>query len=207
MDGFRFDALSRACAAGHTRRGLSRLLGAVALGSAMALSGLAEPSAKRKKRKKGKGKKKSQRPDPVSPPPAFCETQPDGNPCGECRVCRGGTCVTAPDDTACTGGGRCLLGVCKDPPTCPALCPFCQVCNAATGQCEACPGNCVYCLTLHDRSTVCVGDQSGVNCGTGACTAASDCADPNALCVMQSHGTGHRCDHICYLRPWNGSLH
>lgn len=200
MDGSRFDALSRSFSAGHTRRGLSRLLGVAAMGSAVALSGLAGGSAKGKTRKKGK--KKARRSVPEIPRLPFCATQPEGNPCGECRICRAGACVAAPDDTACTGGGRCLLGVCQVPPACPALCPFCQVCNAATGQCEACPGTCVYCLTLPDRSTVCVGNRSAVTCGTGACSSVSDCP-PSNLCVTSSTdlATGVTTSFACLQGP------
>jgi hypothetical protein len=91
MDGSRFDALSRSLAAGHSRRGLTRLLGSLALGGASSRLGVAESEAK----KKHKPKKKA------CPP---CKTRKKGK-------CKG----LLPDGSACTGG-TCQGGVCLPTP-------------------------------------------------------------------------------------------
>src|SRR5215211_3521583 len=49
MDGSRFDALSRSLAANRSRRGLTRLLGGVAVAGPLGLLGLTETGAKKKK--------------------------------------------------------------------------------------------------------------------------------------------------------------
>ena len=57
MDGSDVDALARSLAAGHARRGLTRLLGGLVLGVPLALLGRTEAEAKKKKRKKKKKQK------------------------------------------------------------------------------------------------------------------------------------------------------
>src|SRR5262249_38343340 len=67
MDGSRFDAWSRALVTGHSRRGLTRLLGGLTLGSLVSRVDFAEIGAKKKKHKKHKRHAIS---PPVSPPPS-----------------------------------------------------------------------------------------------------------------------------------------
>jgi hypothetical protein len=71
MDGSRVATLSRALAAAHSRRGLSRLLGAVTLAGSWALLGLemAEAKRRKKKRKKKTGAAPTTSPPPPPPPP------------------------------------------------------------------------------------------------------------------------------------------
>ena len=96
MDADRFDSVARSLRMPHTRRGVTHVLGGLALGP-LALLGLAGAEAKRKKKKK---KKKS--PAPTVAPPQ----QPD--PCASCsgdEVCTGGRCVVP----ACGSGGPCRV--------------------------------------------------------------------------------------------------
>ncbi len=59
MDQTRFDALTKSLTAGHSRRGITRLLGGLALSSPLvSWLGVAESEAKKKTKKKKKKKKK-----------------------------------------------------------------------------------------------------------------------------------------------------
>ena len=93
MDADRFDTLSRALTPGHSRRGLTRLLGGALLGGPLAALGLAESEAKRKKKKKTNKRTTSPPPPPPPPPPS----PPDD--CGGCDddgfACTSNTCVPA----------------------------------------------------------------------------------------------------------------
>ena len=66
MDADRFDAVTRSLREARSRRGLTRLLGALTLGGPLALLGAAETEAKRKKKKK---KKTGTTPTATAPPP------------------------------------------------------------------------------------------------------------------------------------------
>jgi hypothetical protein len=110
------------------------------------------------------------------PNPGFQCT--NNNDCTGGLVCIRQTCQACSDTGQCSGNQVCLNGTCQNPgpgpgPVCPAQCPFCQQCNAATGQCEVCPGNCGSCFTLLDRSTVC-GDGGTSDC-SATCTTATPC--------------------------------
>ncbi len=94
MDKTHFNAFTRALTGslrdGTTRRGLTRLISGLALGS---LLGLADADAgKKKKKKKKKKKRKNQPPPPPSPPPPPCceeMTCPAGyKACSNRRCCR-----------------------------------------------------------------------------------------------------------------------
>ena len=50
MDGLAFDRLTKSLTQPHSRRGLSRLLGGVAVGGALPLLGVREGAAKKKKK-------------------------------------------------------------------------------------------------------------------------------------------------------------
>src|SRR5262245_27981793 len=54
MDAARFDALSRAFVAGHSRRGVTRLLGGLAIAGSLVGPGSTETQAKHKHKKKHK---------------------------------------------------------------------------------------------------------------------------------------------------------
>ena len=62
MDGSQFDALSRALAAAHSRRGLTGLLGGLLVGGSLPLLYAAEGAAKRKKAAPKKAKKAKAKP-------------------------------------------------------------------------------------------------------------------------------------------------
>ena len=70
MDAEPLDALARTLATGHSRRGVTRLLGGLALGGQLGLLGLAAAEAKRSKKKTKKGKKAARKqPDATAPSP------------------------------------------------------------------------------------------------------------------------------------------
>ena len=128
MDDGAFDAVTRSLTASltgsTTRRGMTRLLGGLALGGPLALVGLVGAEAKCKKK------------------------------CGPCKRCKKGKCKkNRPDGTACPGGtcqsGRCIAAGPSLPPpspcttaaTCPAP-PASQRCAQATcigGTCGIAP--------------------------------------------------------------------
>src|SRR5215217_1712982 len=95
MDDGAFDGLTRSLTASltgrTTRRGITRLLGGLALGGPLTLLGLGEAEAKCKKS------------------------------CGPCKRCKKGKCKPKPAGTACAGGtcqgGSCVLAACisQDP--------------------------------------------------------------------------------------------
>jgi hypothetical protein len=149
MENDAFDSLTRSFTASHsdsmTRRGITRLLGGLALGGPLAVLGWAEVEAKCKKK------------------------------CGPCKRCKKGKCKPKPAGTACTGGtcqgGACVQSsascVSQDPAvvcsagcgtkidncgraiTCP--CPAGQTClgnGTCAGTCNpsqqsSCPEGCI----------------------------------------------------------------
>jgi hypothetical protein len=110
----------------------------------------------------------------------------NNNDCTGGLVCIAQTCQACTDTRQCSGNQVCLNGTCQTPgpgpgPVCPALCPPCQVCNSATGQCEVCPANCNVCVLLADRTSKCGNATfplSGVPCTTSA-----DCPEGRKDCV------------------------
>ncbi len=160
MDADRFDAVARSLRTARSRRGLTHLLGTLALGGPLALLELTETEAGRKKKKKKKRSVAT-----VPPPPATCvEGQRPCNgacipsnqcctdsECGEVapRCCRG-TCLRAgeccfnsecPPDKICQAGG-CVCpsgqeeigGVCGTRPACTTQGGNCT-CPSTTGSC------------------------------------------------------------------------
>jgi hypothetical protein len=114
------------------------------------------------------------------------------NPCPAGVPASGATGLTGPAGPAGPAGPGAGL-------VCPALCPFCEICNPATGQCEACPANCNFCSTLYDRSTVC-GESVATSCVP--CTTSADCPQiPNVCpryCVVNSTSLStHQTDSLC----------
>ena len=112
-----------------------------------------------------------------------CACREAGTACtaATARQCCSGVC----DGTVCAGTAGLLgptgpPGPPGPPPVCPAICPPCQVCNSATGQCEVCPAACIRCFTLTDRSTVC---GTGVSLHCDPCTTAADCPIAGSHCI------------------------
>src|SRR5690242_7069246 len=113
MDESRFDAFSRAVAQTRSRRGLTRLLGGLAVGDPLGLLHRPETAAKGKKHKKRKPSPAAP-PSPPSPPPC---------PAGQ-RLCRG-TCSAVTHcciDGDCADGKTCQQGTCACPADKPHLC-------------------------------------------------------------------------------------
>jgi hypothetical protein len=173
MDGSRFDALSRSLVRGHSRRGLSQVLGGLVLSGLLTRRGLTEAAAKRKKKKK-----KRPTAPPVSPP-----TPP---PCPEGQKLCGGRCLSVLiccDDTDCAGGRTCQNGTCACPADKLHLCPgstVCQECCTVT-DCrpdtfddgQACTNGQCVCPEGTRRCPSGSGTMAGF-CGQQCCTA-SDC--------------------------------
>jgi hypothetical protein len=93
MDSHQFDDLARWLSAPGSRR----LVLAALLGGALSALPPANSTAKKGK---GKGKKRKRKKRGGSPPPSP-------------PVCQG-----VPNDSPCSGPGRCLDGLCNQPPTC-----------------------------------------------------------------------------------------
>jgi hypothetical protein len=174
MDGSRFDALSRALVAGHSRRGLTRVLSSLVLGGSLVVLGAAETVAKKK------GKKRQKR----RPAVPFCAGKADGTACGNGTVCLAGAC-------ACPGGTRdCGSGVCQQ---------CCADSDCATfcidGACAPCP----RCYVLN-AAAQCARTQAPMNgrcpCGfaesSGQClkNGCRDCFENvGGICVPEPPGT------------------
>src|SRR5215217_2702688 len=119
MDHGTFDRMTRSFSRPRpgtmTRRGITRLLGGLALGGPLALLGLTNAEAKCKKK------------------------------CGACKRCKQGKCKPKPAGTACAGGtcqgGRCVAGEACVPESAAATCAGrCGTGTNACGQAVACPG-------------------------------------------------------------------
>jgi hypothetical protein len=112
MDRSSFDALARsltgALAGTTTRRGITQLLGGLALGGPLALLRRGEADAKCKKK------------------------------CGPCKRCKKGKCKKKAAGTACPGGtcqgGACVPATASPPPP-PAPLTCAEVCGANCGMC------------------------------------------------------------------------
>ena len=179
MESDAFDSLTRSLIGAHpgsmTRRGITRLLGGLALAGPLTLLGFAEADAKKKscppckKRKHGKCKKKL----------------PNGTPCNG-GACDSGRCVAVlatecvaqcggkvcgPDGCGGQCGPGCAIGCCKDgacvagntEATCGLHGEMCQACAADS----SCPfGECVRTCPGSLESGVCtafIGDPDGLN--------------------------------------------
>jgi hypothetical protein len=156
MDADRFDRLSHLFAATGSRRAIL-WLGATALLEATTRGANARTRCLECERPTKRGR---------------CRPTPDGTTCRDnpCFACVGGRCRERAADSPCAGSGRCLNGVCNQPPTClpPGFrCPS-----------DCCSGVCVIEL----------GETTG-SCGKGGtgtpCFAPDDCQ--SGSCV------GYRC--------------
>src|SRR5262245_28101031 len=140
MDAARFDALSRAFAVGHSRRGVTRLLGGLAIAGSLDGPRSTETLAKHKHKRKHKKKcaqagqptnKKHKQccsglivdgsgvcnPSNLSPPPPVPPPPPCATTCTGCCDAAGG-CQPGTSSGSCGGGGA-----------------ACQVCGGSTPVC------------------------------------------------------------------------
>lgn len=148
VDAGRFDALSRLWSNRSARRSLARVLAGAAIGSAVTHPLGTDVAAKRcgpcRKQKQGRCRGKKPNGTPCGGVcqecrNGACAAKANGTGCGAvCQECRDGACVTSPDNTNCDGTGRCLSGVCIDPPTCSASLVACSAGNPET----CCSGIC-----------------------------------------------------------------
>ena len=157
MDADRFDDVLRALVSRASRRGILRALSSALL--ATLPSALTRPEVAAKKWRKRKKRKKKRR-AVVSPPPPVCTGKPD--------------------DSSCDGTGKCLAGVCNQPPTCRTFLMNCSGPN--TGTC--CSDNC--------------GPATAPFCFAGGagkhCLASNDCFSESCIGHRcQRGGTGSRC--------------
>jgi hypothetical protein len=153
MDAERFERILRTMSTSPSRRqALSGLLGAL-LGGALS-SGSILSAAKKKgkggKGKKGKGKGKKGGKGKTKKPqcPASCPV---------CQQCVDGqSCTPIAGNTPCDGAGRCLNGVCNQPPNCVS---FALPCGQLPTDTPCCAGTCSnlvnQCLTRGDAGAKC----------------------------------------------------
>ncbi len=117
----RFDVLSRSLQTG-SRRGALRAIGA--LGVARLLDPFVPTGAAAKKKKKTRAKCTGPCPPPTTCPECpssqrSCAGQPNGTPCDQLGVCKGGACVACGAvggpccGTACDPGATCVAGECR----------------------------------------------------------------------------------------------
>jgi len=152
MDGSAFDRLTKTFSEPRSRRGVSRLVGVLALGGPLALVGAAEGAARKKKKpcppckKRKKGKCKA--------------SLPEGTSCidnaGQGGTCVGGSCVAAPDPTLTCRDG--IKNGNESDVDCGGNCERCPVTKRCTG-----PNDCAsaYCV-----SGACASCPPGGTCGT-----------------------------------------
>jgi hypothetical protein len=191
MDADRFATLLRAFATRPSRRGMSRALAALLVGSALpAWRGLPEAAAKKRHKKKKKKK--------ATPPPPAPSTQPgcaagltdcggvckdlqtDAGNCGACvhpcaagNSCCAGTCKDSQTDEAncgtcghtCATGETCCAGVCSDLKTDEANCATCGNVCSSTQQCSPLGG----CCRIGGQPCVFGVDCCSTNCNMGTC--------------------------------------
>ena len=158
MDHQAFDGLTRSLTASltgsTTRRGITRLLGGLALGGPLALLGLGEAGATCTKK------------------------------CGPCKRCKKGKCKgKKPDGTACTGG-TCQRGVCipaavqAPPPPSPLICPSGTF--AVAGRCapncgQTCEAKAGVCATTFEGFPYCA-PKASCPAVPKTCSSHADCA-------------------------------
>ena len=164
----RFDALSRSLREAHSRHGLRRFLGVVALAGALALRNVAETAAKRKRGKKGKKKRRQDLPPVppvISPSPTGLCLAP-GAPCTLDTQCCARVCL----DNGFCGCFSDATGVLP----CPDGCACHQVNPGSVGACVediavelTCCGSLPGCNSNTDCGRTSFCDESV--CGGGVC--------------------------------------
>ncbi len=227
MDAERFDTLARSLKTPHTRRGLTRYLGGIALGP-LALLGLAETGAKRKKKKKKKRPTSSVIYVPV--PAGDCpdgfrtcngvcrDLLSDSNNCGRCgRSCGTHSTEGQVNDPRPCCQGRCLLaGDCCLDSDCPPgdICTTSGECVTGAGTCDATLNSCpdakaFQCHKDGDPICTCViSTENEVRCGrpltSPFCNDSLDCGMggfcPRADCnPNQDPNQPSICYEVCYF--------
>jgi hypothetical protein len=210
MDDARFDALARSLTKVRSRRGLGRLVGALALGGSTTAGVAAKKKRKRKKKKK---KPPLQVVSPLAlPPPPTCS---DGIKNGtETDIDCGGRCPRCPNGKTCTSRNDCATAYCSENTCkncvldlqCGAPDRNCVCGQSANGtvclafieqaiNCISCPRGAVACLELSPTRVNCyklcgaTGDpgqtcSSDEQCLTGNCVdgACSRCATTQDFC-------------------------
>jgi hypothetical protein len=174
MDNEAFDSVARSlgtAGSGSTsRRGMTRLLGGLALGAPLALLGMPSVDANEAKCKKK---------------------------CGPCKRCKKGTCKAKPAGSACAGGtcqgGRCVPA--NDPPP-PLVCPSGTFTIA--GRCAptcgpACAARGGACAVTIEGFTYCAPNIA-------ACTAVPQACGSHAGCGAQELCAGIGCDNTVVNR-------
>jgi hypothetical protein len=220
MDDAHFDALVRSFSAGHSRRGLSRLVGGLVLAGPLAFLLELEAEGKRKKGKKKKKKKPSgpivspsqPAPPPTVPPPPPLDRCPGQKLCGggciptnqcctdaDCPAgqhCCNGDCI--PTDQCCTGqdcaaGLVCCDGECNGPVR--GFCTFHSDCCSGYCRSRDCSATC-----LGKPCTPAEGCCGGFTClsidsmGSNTC---GGCKNSSALCQSDAEC----CFSNCTARP------
>jgi hypothetical protein len=187
MDTRRFDTLTRALGAGHSRRYLGRLVGSFLLGGALIVPGPAAIDAQKKGHKKGHKKHTKPKPPTCTPAcsggEACCEGHCKdlvhdrdncgtcGKPCGVTELCQNGQCVPCDEPLAlCTVAGQ---EQCVDVRSDPNNCGSCG--NA----CPKDPDNPNRNFVCQDRECKC----TGKTCNNGRCC-------PKDFAVCQGDGVG-----------------
>jgi hypothetical protein len=206
MDGSAFDRLTTTFTESRSRRGLSRLLGGLAVGGPLALVGSAEGEARKKKlcppcKKRKKGKCRKSLPEGTaciapsgqggrcragrcvdSPPAATCS---DGIRNGnESDVDCGGSCGRCPNGKRCTGPNDCNTAFCVN-----GACGYCPMENTPCG-----PGGSTTCI-CHPHAAgsalYCVDVTNRGNCVAG------DTCPGDEVCVRMSTEAFSTCHTLC----------
>jgi hypothetical protein len=165
MENIRFDTLVRVLAARRPRRAALPLL---------AVLGLRLTDTGQVGTAKAKDEKEIRICVCADANPSTCKTQKNEKDKAK-KTLRRNACAYR---GRCTGVSGCA-GSLTSPsagPVCPAVCPHCEVCNPATGQCGACPARCTICLSLAERRTLCGKGGIGFTCTN--CATSADCTDP-----------------------------
>ena len=189
MDADRFDRLSRDLVRHHSRRGLTALLGGLAVGGALGLSHPDVSAAKnRRRRRKGqrRGVANPAQDDRCFTDWLFCDagcvdpsTNDDhcgacGQSCGPCHYCHRGKCCFSATGPCTINGlpGQCLNGTCNPKPVChprgTSMChlrwPYNTCCGA--GICTVFSDGTTACLHKGDIGALCLSDD---DCAAGRC--------------------------------------
>ena len=162
MESTTFDVLTQTFAIRHSRRGMTRLLGGLALGGPLALLGLSKAEAKCRKK------------------------------CGPCKRCKKGKCKPRPAGTVCAGGtcqgGACVP---TTPPPPPLICPsgtFALAGRCVPGCGEACTAKGGDCIQTFDLVQFCY-PRAITSCTAvpTTCTSHADCG-AQEFCTLTACG-------------------
>jgi hypothetical protein len=168
MDDRRFDSLTKVLGAGHTRRGLPRLLGGLSLGGLLSARTAQDAAARGRKGgalcTRNRQCKTRQCVGPVGNKrctcsPKFPACQQPENRCAKATCLSDGTCTEDWKNPGATCGTN---RVCCAPGTC---CPAGQVCKGESIFVAECCTETKTCTTLDVTCGTWAGDCGPVNCG------------------------------------------